>query len=179
MISCEICGQGSHKACIFEKLQIPIEEQAVFDPTKTMEKLNPTGLPGIHYLCGACEESNIPDSNAGLLKRRAADGTESERDSDNSQPVAEVNQQESNSQEDAEIEAGGESTSEQGTGAQNGPDAQQAGGVANAPNVDERPRVNKDLCPFYRKGTCRYGSSGKGCPKDHPKPFKKLLQHGI
>lgn len=38
--------------------------------------------------------------------------------------------------------------------------------------------VRNSICSFYRKGTCRYGASGRGCPKEHPKPCKKLLQNG-
>ena len=34
--------------------------------------INPTGLPGIHYLCGACEDGTIPDKAAGLLKRKSS-----------------------------------------------------------------------------------------------------------
>ena len=31
LISCEICGQGSHNVCVFEKLGIPTPDQADFD----------------------------------------------------------------------------------------------------------------------------------------------------
>ena len=34
--------------------------------------INNTGLPGIHYLCGACEDGNIPYKAAGLLKRKSS-----------------------------------------------------------------------------------------------------------
>ena len=34
------------------------------------------------------------------------------------------------------------------------------------------------VCSFYRRGTCRYGISGKGCPRSHPKPCRRFMQHG-
>ena len=36
----------------------------------------------------------------------------------------------------------------------------------------------KIICSFYRQGTCRFGPSGRGCTHEHPKPCKKLIQHG-
>ena len=34
------------------------------------------------------------------------------------------------------------------------------------------------VCAFYRKETCRFGISGKGCSRSHPKPCRKFMQHG-
>jgi hypothetical protein len=42
----------------------------------------------------------------------------------------------------------------------------------------KKTEQTKPICSFYRKGTCRYGISGKGCPKSHPAPCRKLLTHG-
>ena len=38
--------------------------------------------------------------------------------------------------------------------------------------------IRTHICSFYRRGTCRFGISGKGCSRSHPKPCRKLLQHG-
>ena len=37
---------------------------------------------------------------------------------------------------------------------------------------------NLGICSYFRKGTCRYGISGRGCPKQHPKACRKLILHG-
>ena len=36
----------------------------------------------------------------------------------------------------------------------------------------------RNVCPFYRRGICRYGVGGRLCPKDHPPACKKLTKHG-
>ena len=180
LISCEICGQGSHNPCIFEKLGIPEEDQAAFDPNKTMEKLNPIGLPGLHYLCGACEASNIPDKNAGLLKR-TTEGTDLDRESTDSTQETEGSQQESSTEGSTRTEVENETTNNQPETTYN-----QLNQAQNRlreqdvvqPNPEREAPTIKPVCPFYKNGTCRFGSSGRGCPKDHPKPCKKLLQHG-
>ena len=84
LLTCEICGQGSHNACILDQFGVLTEEQDAFDPQQASEKLNPTGLPGLHYLCGACEETTIPDKGAGLLKRKSSVVASSEPDKGNS-----------------------------------------------------------------------------------------------
>ncbi|KAG0730155.1 hypothetical protein GWK47_003321 [Chionoecetes opilio] len=38
---------------------------------------------------------------------------------------------------------------------------------------------SKPICRFYRKGICKYGSGGKDCNFRHPKPCKKLINHGL
>ena len=44
---------------------------------------------------------------------------------------------------------------------------------------DNRHANPTQICPFYRRGTCRHGISGGGCSKLHPSPSQKLLTHGI
>ena len=61
------------------------------------------------------------------------------------------------------------------------PSASQEGtGTQKKEETGEEDKIDppKSICPFYRRGTCRYGISGKKCPKAHPKPCRKLLQHG-
>ena len=57
-------------------------------------------------------------------------------------------------------------------------------------SLNQRPNDHRDrsdkrgeairthICSFYRRGNCRFGISGKGCSRSHPKPCRKLLQHG-
>ena len=181
LISCEICGQGSHNACVFAKLGISTPDQADFDQNKIMEKLNPIGLPGLHYLCGACEYSSIPDKNAGLLKRRTNDGTDPDGESSSSTQPSEESQQESITEGSTRPEAESETTNNQQNQPQNRlpeQDVQQTSAEAGTSSSENQASTIKTVCSFYRGGTCKYGSSGRGCPKDHPKPCKKLLQHG-
>ena len=48
----------------------------------------------------------------------------------------------------------------------------------NNPVTDKTPNPKRGVCPFYRRGTCRHGMSGKGCKKEHLKPCPKLIRHG-
>ena len=181
LLSCEICGQGSHNVCVFEKLGIPTSEQVDFDQNKIMDKLNPTGFPGLHYLCGACENSSIPDQNAGLLNRRATDGTDQVEESSSSTQPSEESQPESGAEGSTTPAAESETTNIQQNQPQNRlpeQDVQQTSAEARSSNSENQAPTIKPVCYFYKNGTCKYGSSGRGCPKDHPKPCKKLLQHG-
>ena len=160
LLTCEICGLGSHNACILDQFGV-LTEQDAFDPQQASEKLNPTGLPGLHYLCGACEESTIPDKGAGLLKRKSSVVASSEPDKGNSdgRKIPLRNQFEQNEVDDV-IEADAQDVSDGITPAQ------------------PKNTKTEKICPFYRKGICRYGSSGRGCLNEHPRPCKKLIQHG-
>jgi hypothetical protein len=46
-LSCDVCGQEAHKPCIMKLLGID---------EGTQPNINPSNLPGIHYICKACEE---------------------------------------------------------------------------------------------------------------------------
>ena len=56
-----------------------------FGPQEAAARLNPTGWPGVHYLCGVCESSTIPDKEAGMLKRRSTVQNETRDDSQQTQ----------------------------------------------------------------------------------------------
>ena len=42
----------------------------------------------------------------------------------------------------------------------------------------EKEKPVGPVCPFFRKGQCRHGISGKGCSKAHPSLCRKLMSHG-
>ena len=42
-----------------------------FGPQEAAARLNPTRLPGVHYLCGACVFSTIQHKDAGMEKRKS------------------------------------------------------------------------------------------------------------
>ena len=188
LLNCEICGQGSHNICIMEHLGVKPEDQEAFDSTKAVEKLNPTGFPGLHYLCGACKATTIPDKEAGLLKRKSTVATEPEKDSSDSQQEQPENQAESNSEGDTMTEVVNATVNERPSQLQDSAEPQslisQGSDELNQNQIQSQIpqsqlQTGKTICPFYRKGTCRYGASGRGCPNEHPKPCKKLMQHGI
>ena len=169
LLTCEICGQGSHNECILHKMNVSEEDIDTFGPQEAAARLNPTGLPGVHYLCGACESSTIPDKEAGMLKRKSTVQNETRDDSQQTQRTEdeEPEEESTTSTEDHSQLQQQETQQPPDTASQSG----QAEGTSNSPG-------SRKICPFYTKGTCRHGLSGKGCPNEHPKPCKKLIQHG-
>ena len=47
----------------------------------------------------------------------------------------------------------------------------------NTPATHEREQ-DTPVCIHYKRGACRYGMSGQGCQFRHPRPCRKLLNHG-
>ena len=43
---------------------------------------------------------------------------------------------------------------------------------------DQNERTTSQICRFYKKGTCKHGLKGRGCPYTHPKACPKLLKFG-
>ena len=204
LLSCEICGQGSHDVCIREHLGL--QEGDVLDPKNTKEKLNPTNFSSFHYLCGACKAEVIPDKEAGLLKKQSTAGADTENDPSASQQPSVDNQSESTTEENTGDNTGDEIVTEQPTQTENSTEDQTQLQPESGVNTQNQPiQSNRDvqsllntvgnqnqaqsqlqhqtnpintICPYYKKGTCRFGAMGRGCSQSHPKMCKKLLQHG-
>ena len=194
-ISCSLCGQAAHKACIAEKLGISPEDLLLLRSEEVLKKVNPLKLKGIHHLCGACEENIIPSNESGKMNRRksavpenrppiissqedtvAAESQSSESDNGDSQAPGPANATQVNTTEPSSA-----APSDVTPVNSNNVRQTQDRGVASHARVSQRNRndvTSASICRFYRKGTCRYGMSGTGCPKQHPKACRKLTQHG-
>jgi DNA-directed RNA polymerase subunit M/transcription elongation factor TFIIS len=48
----------------------------------------------------------------------------------------------------------------------------------NAPADTQEREQDTPVCIHYKRGACRYGMSGQGCQFRHPRPCRKLLNHG-
>ena len=182
LLSCEICGQGSHDKCIKEHLGL--QEGDALDPENAMEKLNPTKFSGFHYLCGACKADTIPDKETGLLKKQSTAGTDTGSEPSASQQPSENNTGDNTDDEtvtEQPIEDQSQLQQESSEDTQNQPtqgngDVQSQQETAQSQPNQTNPTTT--ICPFYKKGTCRFGSLGRGCSQSHPRYCKKLLQHG-
>ena len=129
-------------------------------------RINPTNLPGLHYLCEACQKSTIPSEEAGKLKRKPSIKLQSATQVDEQNILQESSSHTSDVQPSPDQD-------------DNEPISLDVSGIQDG-NRDQAqlPDTQPNICSFYRKGTCRYGISGRGCSKAHPKPCRKLLQHG-
>ena len=133
--------------------------------------------------------STIPNEDEGLMKRQLA--VESEPESENS--VSQEAPVDNQSEQINEETAGGGSQdviridqpiqTQNSTGVQSQQDIEVRDQSQTQSHLQPQtqPQVvtTGTICPFYKKGICRYGASGRGCSGNHPKPCKKLIQHGI
>ena len=197
LLSCEMCGQGSHDKCIKEHLGL--QEGDALDPENAIEKLNPTKFSSFHYLCGACKATTIPDKEAGLLKKQSTSGTDTESEPSASQHPSVDNQSETSTYDNTGDNTAEEIVTVQPMEEQSQPQQESSEDTQNQPTQSNRDvqrqqetvrnqeqaqsqlhQTNQTttICPFYKKGTCRFGSLGRGCSQSHPRYCKKLLQHG-
>ena len=168
LLTCEVCGQGSHNSCLISILGVEEAEKNSLDPIKARKIIIPLDLPGVHYLCMTCSSENIPDDNDGILKKKVHDSTEVEvKIPEGVQPP-----------ETIEVEAI-PSNPVLSEDAHSQPDPGNNGSqLQPQPQVPNQGNNEKIICPFFRKGQCKHGISGRGCKNDHPQTCKKLMRHG-
>ena len=168
LLTCDVCGQGSHNTCIMSILGVDEAEKNSLDPQKARKVIIPLDLPGVHYLCMTCSSDNIPNDNDDILKKKVHDSSEvEEKNSDEAQPSETV---ENTSITDNPVVA--EDTHSQPAPGNNGSQPQVQ------PQNPHQGNDGRVVCPFFKKGQCRHGISGRGCKDYHPQPCKKLIRHG-
>ena len=190
IISCSICGQAAHNECIAQKLGMDRELLEDLGPEEALSRINPFGLPGFHYLCGPCEENTIPSTEAGKRRKRKNTLNPDQEDSilqhANHEPAARdalddrtIPPSQMDPVDPATQPESGESTSPAGetdvTPGANGTGNRNTNATQQAPH---QQHGTQGVCSYFRRGTCRYGMSGRGCPKQHPKACRKLILHG-
>ena len=64
LLACSICGQGVHEECWLKLLTDTSPADVSSDKTTLVNKfVNPLNLPGIFYICPACQETTIPQED--------------------------------------------------------------------------------------------------------------------
>ena len=173
-------------------------KRAEFTPEMALKKINPLLLPELKYLCKDCIEDYLPDKKDGLKKSVEKSRTESVSQATREPvPVAEaenLTQTGADAPDHTHAQPGAEAPDHtpearglfppptRNEPQNNGPPGQVPPDGNPPPNDDPHTHDDRiqpiDICSFYIKGTCRYGISGRLCPKYHPKACKKLLQNG-
>ena len=179
LLSCYKCGQGTHDSCILDFLNVKDEERSSFTSDDARNKIDPTKLSGLTFLCRTCTEAYIPSENVGKLNKKKK-----------TKPVEIVASHDTTSPQDSSNNGGNpegngiarKHTQDTGTNTNLTPPGDQEkenhpAASSDDPSKDTSP-ASTEVCPHYRKGTCRHGVAGRQCSKLHPKACKKLLAHG-
>ena len=149
-------------------------EQDNFGPEEAKTKINPLGVPGLHYLCGACESDIIPDKEAGLLKRGTAHSRQESISSHNALLLETTSQDDDSDQpqspdEEAAIVAAQQSDPEntdepEHHSVNHNPVDHQAYDTTHGRNSNSKQageRDTRNICQYYRQDTCKHGLKGR------------------
>ena len=198
LLSCAKCGQGTHNSCILKLLNIPKTDWDSVTEADAWNQINPTKFPGLTYLCKPCTEAIIPSEEDGKKKKKTKSVIETPQEvvaeteiTDDSKEVVvppEVAPISSGAQQHEVIPQ--EPQQPVNEGPQNAENQPQNGTLQNVTPknvtpqnlvVDDHPKheeTTKEICYFYKKGTCRYGRSGRQCRNEHPPVCDKLNKYG-
>ena len=204
LLTCAFCGQGIHSPCLLQLMEVSSEDQDSFGPEEIQKRINPYNMPGIFYICHCCEKEKIPSEDNGKKKNHSnrndnissINDTRDATQSIQSDNGAAVEDSVSNAPEN--VFQGDENenpirteelihrerlaSEQRGSAGQRRslpPDPRQNVQRDRADGVVQRAEADgQRICSFYRKGTCRFGISGRGCSRSHPKPCRRFMQHG-
>lgn len=199
LITCAKCGQGIHRKCILDHLKLSKDDD--HNREDILDIINPTKLPGLRYLCGACDEELIPST-----QKQNGNDKKFVIVSDNKR--SDTQQIDDDTEEDEDIGQTAHNTSQEslvisGIDMGTSPLApttrckcqksgilkkaldygcpEQSNGINRNVNIDiEQNTYAEDtppICRFYRQNRCRH-KNPKDCNYSHPRPCKKLLLHG-
>lgn len=184
LMLCEVCGQGAHTECITNLLGVT-DEATTED---AMKKINPLNVHGVHYMCGECIDLYISSPETGkLVKKRNKSGPVQQApiivDDNNADKSNDSGSESPDSSDSSDEDSSSSSSSESEVEDKRAKQKRKKRHPRSTHGREENSKKTKkeqakSTCPFYRKGTCRYGISGKGCSKSHPAPCRKLLNHG-
>lgn len=194
IISCVKCGQGCHNECFLTLINKTEDDLIGLNQIEREALINPHGSIGLFYVCGHCQEDIVPQKHTGLMKHVAKNSkkqgvTPTIQNDQAATPV--VASAATNGDANATIlvddsvatdeDAGILSPRRRVTIAANPiiiPNAE----ILLAPKSQiHSPPV--PVCKHYKQARCKFGLAGKkegigSCPDAHPKPCKKLLEHG-
>ena len=170
LLECAICGQGAHTPCLPRLIGIEDHDPQKAEFTNKIINLIQNVNSDVHFLCGACSASTIPSPESGRLRRARLQSTAN--DGTNQGESGGENVFESAEDDSTPLDNSLHSTAE------DSPDMTDSGpGDTHHEKKDTR-KDSRPICRYYKNGTCRHGISGKGCPHQHPKACKILIQHG-
>ena len=195
ILECALCGQSAHTPCIRALLGLDTDTLITMDDV--LKTINPFGIPGLHFFCQECGVSTVPSPESGKLNRPRArtltnthDETETETASQSQAPSARGTTSTNTLSIICDEHVHDPAPQTQDSNAiliPSAPDVEvnQPCSESDTPTLKKHktitPSKPKSTCPFYIKGQCRHGISGKtngGCTKAHPTLCQKLMTYG-
>lgn len=200
LLTCRICSQGSHDECVRKHISdstgqdLSDDEKSEKSRADTQKKvksiINPLNIPGMHYICHACEDERLPEASTptGLVTTEDNAAVEPEERDDDNEKDDEENDDDDDEDDDDDDDA--EKRKSSGSdritlSKQNAksddkitPKGSTKGNSNTKDEENDSSQYPTNICPQYAMGKCRHGMSGKGCSKNHPRPCRKLLRHG-
>ena len=175
ILKCAMCGQGAHNQCLANLLGISEQELIDLGPSEAKARINPFKIPGFIYMCEVCKRDSVPIVELIQPPDTPAATAVADHPFDAQGAAAAVNQNQNSTLDDEAV-----SQNVQALADRHVPSQQlQVPPRQEDPNQQyQTDQSNALICGFYKRGICRFGLSGKGCSKQHPKACYRLIQHG-
>ena len=191
LLECSICGQGVHTACFVEIARamqinrtVSTVDEFKWDAENFKSVFNPLKLPGLFYICEACQPNIIPSEDEGNYKRLKKSSEDTSQQPEATQqdgpPAIESSQIEPvQTTESSEIEdSQAQESFIPATNDVDDDDNQSTSAERHTNDDAPESEKSKTICRFFRNGNCKYGMTGKECKFTHPKVCSKFRQHG-
>eukprot|EP00111_Clytia_hemisphaerica_P012671 TCONS_00037269-protein len=154
-----VCGQGVHKPCWLNLATIPTNNTNIDEDTDAelfKSLYNPLNLPGMFYICHACQPNTIPSDSDSDNKRKKKKITKDAAPSIPSQDRP-TELLETDTEDVVLLSTYDAKDKEINTRETENQNQQHDSGSSNR------------TCRFYKNGNCKYGFKGKECKFAHPK----------
>lgn len=185
ILICRLYNQGSHDECLKAHIKDTTGQDIGDDVTDSQAIINPSNIPGVHYICHVCEHTKLPEplplpgsgrnpnANQVDVDPTQADENDDTRGAHGGDDDEEDEDRGTDGDEKHTTHKAGEKQSDAA-------DLKKSLRKNNTPDKDpngDPPRL-QNVCPHYAKKKCRYEVSGKGCSKNTPVHAVNLCDMG-
>lgn len=183
LLPCERCGVDVHKSCLLQQLKIGDDTELNSEEVKKL--VNPHGL--LIYLCSDCNKFlQVKNETISNMIEPVASATIEEVSSDGNVDGDEGSSKGKEDKDKKEENKNKNNPKKQTTSARKiktkpiQEDHTEDEDEDDAKDEDSGHSFVKreEICRHYKKGKCEHGRKGENCQYSHPKPCRKLMEHG-
>ena len=201
LLECSICGQGVHEECWINLLTVTSAEVDVTTDRNSIAQkyVNPFKLPGIFYICSACEITTIPKEEVKQKRRtEKVSNLISAHVQNENQYLENKPDIDDDPKANDEVDAGNEAKADDEARTDEDvsidddhqesiDDEHQESRMHNTQSMQPKEDLSANssaktkfdtVCRYFRRGTCKHGLRGNDCRFTHPQVCKKYTQHG-